>query len=281
MTSEQFELIIFLVVFSVIANWAAWQNNFFTLPGIKTSVQIRPSQVFWVFFLYLAGLYSCNYVLSFLTRGLVVAYQEKLIIASINQLISTFLGLFFVGQFLKKKPIPQFRSILKNKTPSSKSVLYDFFIGVATWMLSFPVAAIVGEISDLVLSNLFHLPSHEQAAVLYLKAMLSSTTLLVIALFTILVVAPLVEEFLFRGILQNFFKRHLGTKAAILLSSFCFALFHYSQSQGASNISLILSLFTFACFLGFIYEKQQSLIASIGLHIMFNLFSSLRILLNT
>jgi membrane protease YdiL (CAAX protease family) len=71
----------------------------------------------------------------------------------------------------------------------------------------------------------------------------------------------------------------LGTKAAILLTSLAFALFHYSGSQEIGNVSLIASLFTFALFLGFIYEKQSSLFASIGLHMTFNLASALRILL--
>ena len=79
----------------------------------------------------------------------------------------------------------------------------------------------------------------------------------IIALFTIIIAAPVTEEFIFRGMLQNWLKTKLGTKSAIITASACFALFHLSSSQGLGNISLALSLFSFACFLGFIYEKQK------------------------
>jgi membrane protease YdiL (CAAX protease family) len=65
---------------------------------------------------------------------------------------------------------------------------------------------------------------------------------------------------------------------AILLSALCFALFHFAPSQGIGNISLVGSLFLFALFLGFIYERQASLFASVGLHMTFNTVSTFRIL---
>ena len=90
--------------------------------------------------------------------------------------------------------------------------------------------------------------------------------------------APLLEEFLFRGLFQTWIKKHLGVKAAILIASLCFALFHVSVAHGVGNLSLVPSLFVFSCFLGFIYERQKSLFASIVLHTTFNLVSTLRII---
>ena len=60
----------------------------------------------------------------------------------------------------------------------------------------------------------------------------------------------------------------------------CFALFHFSSLQGVGNVSLILTLLVFGGFLGFIYERQSSLFASIGLHMTFNVASTLRILIS-
>ena len=78
--------------------------------------------------------------------------------------------------------------------------------------------------------------------------------------------------------MQSWFKERLGPKAAILIAALCFACFHLAPSQGAGNISVAISLFTFACFLGFIYERQGSLYAPIALHMTFNTVSALRIL---
>jgi membrane protease YdiL (CAAX protease family) len=67
---------------------------------------------------------------------------------------------------------------------------------------------------------------------------------------------------------------------AIVFSSICFSAFHFSFSQGIGNISLLFSLFVFALFLGFIYERQGSLFASISLHMTLNIVSVARILLS-
>jgi membrane protease YdiL (CAAX protease family) len=173
----------------------------------------------------------------------------------------------------------EFRKAWKNpsQTPQS-SPLYDFLLGAAAWLLAFPVVQVVGQLFDLFLYIVYPTNSYEQIAVRYLKTTLSSTPLTVLALISIVIVAPIVEEFLFRATLQTYFKRHLGAKKAILMSAVCFAFFHYSPDQGVGNLSLIPSLFTFACFLGYIYERQGSLYASIGLHLTFNFISSFRIL---
>jgi uncharacterized protein len=151
-------------------------------------------------------------------------------------------------------------------------------MGVLTWIISFPLVIAVGQFADLLLYLFFKYENYEQVAVRYLKTTLGSPPMLAIALFTILIAAPIIEEFLFRGCLQNFFKRYMLTKNAILLSALCFSLFHFAPSQGIGNISLVVSLFLFALFLGFIYERQASLFASIGLHMTFNAVSTFRIL---
>ena len=102
--------------------------------------------------------------------------------------------------------------------------------------------------------------------------------MLAVALFTILIAAPIIEEFLFRGCLMTYLKRYMPPKGAITLSALCFSLFHFAPSQGFGNISLVASLFVLALFLGFIYERQASLFASIGLHMTFNAVSTFRIL---
>ncbi len=170
------------------------------------------------------------------------------------------------------------RAIWKDRTrPDAKPISYDLFLGALAWFLAFPAVAAIGQVCDLLIYWLFNVESYEQVAVRFLRMSLGSSYLLPVALLTILVLAPVIEEWLFRGFLQTWFKQHLGRKAAILLTSLAFALFHLSASQGMGNIPLATSLFLFACYLGFLYEKQGSLFAPIGLHMAFNAVSSLRI----
>ncbi len=165
------------------------------------------------------------------------------------------------------------------KQQKQTSRLFDWALGLATWFLSFPLVTAIGELADWLLSQFFGAQTYEQTAVRFLKKAAEMNLSLVIAFVTIVVLAPLVEELLFRGILQSYLKSKLGAKAAILLSAFTFSLFHFSPSQGLGNVSLCLSLLILGCYLGFLYERQRSLFASLGLHMTFNTVSTLRILL--
>jgi uncharacterized protein len=195
------------------------------------------------------------------------------------QLSAILLTLALLFWFSTKLDRPTLKKIWKDYSiPTAKRRIFDVFIGACTWLISFPPVVVIGQLADMLIFALFGVESYEQVAVRYLKMTLGSPPMLAVALFTILIAAPVMEEYLFRGLLQNWLKQHLGKKAAILIAAFCFALFHLAPSQGLGNISLIVSLFSFACFLGFIYERQASLFASIGLHMTFNTISTLRIL---
>lgn len=196
--------------------------------------------------------------------------------AQLFALLSTFLLIFL---YAKRNCPLSILKILKEHTSYSKSIGYDFFLGVITWIWSFPIVVVIGQVTDLFLYYLFHFEGYEQVAIRYLKNTLHSPFLLGIALFSILIAAPFLEEFLFRGCLQTMFRQWMGRSKAIFSSALSFSLFHFSFSQGLGNISLLLSLFAFALVLGWIYERQASLFASIGLHMTFNIVTTIRILL--
>ena len=146
----------------------------------------------------------------------------------------------------------------------------DFFIGFCAWFVGYPIMLVVGQLAS-ILTLIFFLPSTvEQVAVRYLRQIMDYPVLFISTSLLIVFVVPIVEETLFRGFLQTWLRKWLSRTGAIIVSSLIFALFHYSSSQGQNNIELLCSLFTLSCFLGFVYERQQSLWASIGLHTTFN-----------
>ncbi|MEK7339461.1 MAG: type II CAAX endopeptidase family protein [Candidatus Rhabdochlamydia sp.] len=163
----------------------------------------------------------------------------------------------------------------------SQSLAQDIGMGILTWVISFPVVIAVGQLFDFILYLFFHLETYEQVAVRYLKKSIYSPSQLIPALIMITLAAPIIEELLFRGCLQSYLKRYMKKSLAIIFSSICFSAFHFSFSQGIGNISLLFSLFVFALFLGFIYERQGSLFASISLHMTLNIVSVARILLSS
>lgn len=147
----------------------------------------------------------------------------------------------------------------------------DFYFACLAWIISFPIVVFVNQLFDFLLSNVFSIHiMPEQLAVYFLKMTFGNSFYLSLAVITIIIFAPIVEEILFRGFLQSFIRQHLGSKQAIFITSVLFALFHYSPEQGFSNLTIIASLFTFSLFLGLAYEKRQSLPSPIMLHSLFN-----------
>ncbi len=147
-------------------------------------------------------------------------------------------------------------------------------IGVAAWFVSYPLVLAVSQGLSLGLWHVFHQPFVEQVAVQNLRHAMADPLLFGLTSLTVITLVPFTEEVLFRGLLQSWLKRKFqNTTSAILLSSLIFALFHYSSRQGMTNIELLSSLFLLSCMLGYLYERQRSLWASVGLHAFFNLMS--------
>ena len=281
---EHAESILFFGGLAVFSNWIAWSRGFYELPAAKKSTRLSPTlvQVLAAFAIYLGTTLLLVPLLARLlflfstnthSAGLPITWVSYL------QLFSMLLAGLILFVFCKLQNPTLNQMIWKDPTIEPKrSPLFDFSFGVMAWIIAFPPVAVIGQISDLLLYVFFGVEHYEQVAVRYLKMTLGSPSLLLSALFLILIAAPILEELLFRGFLQSHLKAHVGAKSAILITALCFALFHLSVSQGLGNISLAITLFCFACFLGFIYERQGSLFASIGLHTAFNAVSSFRIL---
>ncbi len=162
--------------------------------------------------------------------------------------------------------------------PGSKTLISDSKFGVISWVIAMPIVASVTYIAEIITSLITEPTNKEQVAVKFLKDSLTDPLTSTIAFFSILIVAPLFEEYLFRGLLLSYFRTKLGSFGAIFTSALIFALFHFSPSQSTENVTLLLTLFVFGCYLGFIYEKTRSLLSSIVLHVTFNSISVIRII---
>ncbi len=287
---EFIESLLLFAFISAASLWIANSLGFFKKPAYHTpfSPRVTLPQVVGIFLIYLGTLILLG---GSVAKLLHLSFQSILstdtlsspfylpLLSSFVQLITTVLAGFFIFVFCKLQK-DRASMLLLWKDPHSGSIIKDIGAGALTWVISFPVVMFVGELFDFFLLLVFGPQEYEQVAVRYLKMSLGSSVLFVIALFTVVIAAPILEELLFRGFLLNYLKRFLGSMGAILVSSIAFALFHFSLSQDLGNISLVASLFTLALFLGYIYERQRSLFASITLHMSFNIVSVLRISLS-
>ena len=176
-------------------------------------------------------------------------------------------GLFF---FILSFTIFKDRAKTTWKAEGGGTILGDIGFGLIFWVIALPTVFAIDQVFELLNYLAFGVIGVEQLAVLYLREAIETPFLLTTALIAIILGAPFIEEFLFRGCLQGWIRSRVGKKSGILITSLIFALFHYTGSQGHGNIPIIASLFVLSVYLGWVYEKRQSLWASITLHLVFN-----------
>jgi membrane protease YdiL (CAAX protease family) len=83
---------------------------------------------------------------------------------------------------------------------------------------------------------------------------------------SIVVTAPVCEEFFFRGFIYAGLRRSLRVPFAALLSGFLFSMAH-------ADVGLVLPFTLIGAILAIVYERTGSLWANIGVHFWFNLVS--------
>jgi hypothetical protein len=93
-----------------------------------------------------------------------------------------------------------------------------------------------------------------------------------------LVVAPVTEEFFFRGMLFRSVRDRWGFWAGAVSSSLLFGLAHYVASPWRDAL-LLQAVMVFTGFgLCWIYERRGTIVANIGAHVAFNTIGLLLIL---
>lgn len=78
-----------------------------------------------------------------------------------------------------------------------------------------------------------------------------------------IVVAPIVEELIYRGCLYGICRQYVGRLPAVVFSSVVFAVIH-------GHVPSLPGLFALAFALALVYERTGSLWAPIGMHALFN-----------
>jgi membrane protease YdiL (CAAX protease family) len=113
-----------------------------------------------------------------------------------------------------------------------------------------------------VLTKLGYPPKPQEAVQLFANA--GSMVSMVYLTFFAVVLAPVAEEFCFRGILYPFIKQAGYPKLAWIGVSFMFALIH-------GSLPIVLPLFVFALAQTWLYETTDCLLAPMVTHALFNL----------
>jgi CAAX protease family protein len=135
-----------------------------------------------------------------------------------------------------------------------------FFLGVALLFAALPlILASSAMISNFLRSD----PQRDVQPIMQLFEHASDPGKRVPLIILAVVIAPISEEFVFRGFLYGVLKRYAGGLSALFFSGLLFALIHM-------HIPSLLPLFLLGCVLTFAYELSGSLLVPMAMHALFN-----------
>jgi len=213
--------------------------------------------------LLIAGVFVCLGV-GVVTAGLlrqfgVPAFKSPDSFANILLATLSFQGVtwLLIFNFLKQHQL-NWRDAFGFRSANLKKSL---LLAAAALIVMLPIILKLEEYSVLVLQKIGWPPEDERAVALIVNA--KSAWLQAYLVFFAVVLAPVAEEFIFRGVLFPFVKQLGHPKFAWLGVSFLFAFIHV-------NAPTLVPLFVFALVLTWLYEKTDCLLAPIAAHSLFN-----------
>jgi hypothetical protein len=159
--------------------------------------------------------------------------------------------------FLKQHAV-DWRNALGLRNANLKSSL---LLAGGILALTLPVVLGLEQLSAAVLQKIGWAPEDQPAVELIVNA--KSLWLRGYLMFFAMVLAPVAEEFIFRGVLFPFIKQLGWPKLAWFGVSFLFALIHV-------NAVTFVPLFVLALVFAWLYEKTDCLLAPIAAHSLFN-----------
>ena len=165
-----------------------------------------------------------------------------------------------------------------------KDFLFAFLNLLAVWPILIFMIMLTIFVGQFIWGRQFHLPQHEELELIAAYPQLPVRVLIII---TTIVVMPVFEEMLFRGMFQTMIRTFLrrsslvarrtshesrnGAWFAIAISSAIFATVH-------ANAGHWPAIFALAVCLGYSYEKSGSLLRPIFIHCLFNASSVIAVL---
>jgi membrane protease YdiL (CAAX protease family) len=152
-----------------------------------------------------------------------------------------------------------------------RTIAKDFVMAIVNLLVAWPImmAAITMTMlfAKLFSGQDYQMQRHQQ---LEMITEYSQLQLRIMIVFVAVVIAPLLEEMLFRGFVQTTIRSFLNTKnsawPAIAASSVFFAIMHADAGHWPA-------LFILGVCLGYSYEKSGSLFRPIFIHLFFNAYS--------
>jgi len=149
-----------------------------------------------------------------------------------------------------------------------RTIVKDFFMAIVNLLVAWPIMmaaiTITTFVAGLIWGTDYEMQQHQQLEMITQYTQLPVRIMIV---FVAVVIAPLLEEMLFRGFVQTTIRSFFGVRnsawPAIAASSVFFAIMHADPGHWPA-------LFVLGVCLGYSYEKSGSLFRPIFIHLFFN-----------
>jgi membrane protease YdiL (CAAX protease family) len=245
----------------------AWRWDYFQpvtrIPGAPFSLI---DVIFAFLFTYVASGFFAELLVGF-------GYVDQ---SYINFFVS-FFAFICLALFTLLKGASVLRYIWHPAPDSIYSTKYSMLIGAISVFIAMPVVEFIGALYASASSYFFESGEWSQTAVNVMRDGMDSPLQFLSLVISVIIFAPIIEEWLFRGFIQGYLRGLIGPYWAIAITSLFFSMAHYTVQQGIGNIDLMVRLFPLACFIGYVYERQGNLWGNVMMHIVFNFFNVLRL----
>jgi len=256
----------------ILAKWA-WRTRF-GKNALSDSPLRRNNMPFYIPFLVL--------ILYFIVVGLAVALVirffpdltdlQEALINNVIFCVGSVAGIIIILQIARS----YFARRLHGFGLNAKNIGRDFIMAIIYLLAVSPllllVMAATEEIGQFVFGPEFQMEKHQQLEFL---TEYSNTSLWVLIFVAAVLVVPVFEEMLFRGLLQTKVKSYIISPwGAVIITSVVFAIMHPIPQHWPT-------LFILALCLGYAYEKSGSLLRPIFIHVLFNASSVIFTMLYT
>ena len=134
------------------------------------------------------------------------------------------------------------------------------------------VSVVVGQAISYLLTDVWEITNIQQGILNILEIKVRSFDIYsLLLILSLVVMAPVIEEFLFRGLLQGYLQK-ISPVLGILLTSFIFAMAHWEMDKSQYvNIAILAQAFIFSIITGLVYYQYESLLLASIIHFTCNL----------
>jgi membrane protease YdiL (CAAX protease family) len=266
-------------VWTVVASFLTIKGGWLSMPERSEAFPFSARQFFLMTLALLAAfaLYLCSFnaAVSIITAFRRLSISTTLGTFSANewqamvQLVGLVLGTLSI--LLVTYVVPNdLRDLVCGKSGGVKQWLKGCGFGIVFMPIILLSTWVIG-----VLTSLFGPEKAPQLALDILASLHGKGVLFWLLVIFVVVVVPYVEEMLFRGYLQGFLNGLVHPTLAVFLTSAAFSAFHYTPTQKASNVEIMVGLFVFSLFASKLRYTENSIHAAIGMHTAFNAASLL------